>query len=1229
MKKNIALPLILGLIFLFASFLLHRLQLNHDKLPSHAIKVERELLRLQGVSENAMADLLKDSSFLLSPFNERALAVASSLSEEGINLLAFHRDSLIFWSNNLIAHSFAGPSDIPDTSMVWAGNGWYFTRVMNKGSHSIVSLILVSSEYPFQNQYLSNSFNPTFRLPGNAALSLENGTAQVHSSSGTFLFSLSQTDKDGFEPPGAAILFLIAYFFILLFLAAVHEKLNPFPKYPVAALIAFVIDALIIRWLLHFSDFPSFLYHSALFQQNSYSAGPFFESLGELALNAFTIIVPATRLAIMANRGLLPASNKSNSFLLAFLAGLASMLALWGTTGVMEGIFMHSGIPLNFTNLFSFTPQSYLALTLGIVLYAATYLFSAALAAAYISNVKPARHALWAILMAAGVFFAFSSITGAPAWLSACTGLILMLFLWASPFGLKGPQSISAAAIGILIFSLLATHQHNSLNKQKEQQQRILLAGSLSKEQDPVAEYLYKTSIARMANDTILYALVNTDTLEEDLISRYLIYNYFGQDPHWKKYNFQLTLCTPSQELIVKSDNGTELVSILCDTFFSNLVKQRGKMTLSRNLIYIDYGTRQDSYLGIVRFHRENRSDLTAYVEFVSRVVRSDLGFPALLSDQQETFQLPAFNYSYAFYNKGSLSSSYGKFIYHIDLENYPERTRNLQFFNENDFHHSYNHLVYRIDDNRVLLLSRENPGFLAQLSPISYFFLLFSFLALLISLIFIDLRAMLAQSPSFRTRMQITFIAVILSSFFIVGWASLAYLRELNRQKNYDVLSEKAHSVLIEVEHKLANVDSLSPEIRPYIGQMLTKFSNVFFTDINLFDTNGFVIATSRPQLFDEQLISRQMSPEAYRMMSAERRALFIHRESIGELGYLSAYIPFRNRKDELVAFLNLPYFVKEQELNSQIGAFLVTFINVYALLIALSILVAVFFAGLITRPLRLIRDNLRKVSLGGKNEAIHIRRKDEIGELVTAYNRMVDQLSESAQRLAASERQSAWREMAKQVAHEIKNPLTPMKLSVQYLEKAWDEKDPQWEGRLKRFSSTLIEQIDNLAQIATEFSDFAKMPETRRELVNLEKVVLHSAELFSEGNSASIRIHSLPEKECMVEADSHQLLRAFNNLIKNARQALDDQPGGRIDIRFIDSGSFWEVRVEDNGPGIAANEADKIFNPNFTTKSSGMGLGLAIVRSIVEESGGSVNFSSDPGIATIFSIKLPKAKA
>jgi nitrogen fixation/metabolism regulation signal transduction histidine kinase len=312
---------------------------------------------------------------------------------------------------------------------------------------------------------------------------------------------------------------------------------------------------------------------------------------------------------------------------------------------------------------------------------------------------------------------------------------------------------------------------------------------------------------------------------------------------------------------------------------------------------------------------------------------------------------------------------------------------------------------------------------------------------------------------------------------------------------------------------------------------------------------------------------------------------------------------------------------------LRQEISNFLVTIINLNAFIFLIAGLIALFITNRITRSFSIISDKMKVVNLGKMNEAITWNRDDEIGELVKEYNKMVAKLEESATALAKSEREGAWREMARQVAHEIKNPLTPMKLSIQYLQKAVDNNQPNVKELSGNVASTLVEQIDHLSKIAADFSQFANIGSTNVERFDLHEVLRSLIDLFRP--TSDLELGWLPVHErIMVEADRTQMNRLFTNLITNAMESYREQTNRKVQISEEKLENRIRISIRDFGEGIPPEMQQRIFIPNFTTKSSGTGLGLAMCQGIVEQAHGRIWFDTEKGKGTTFHVELPLAE-
>jgi nitrogen fixation/metabolism regulation signal transduction histidine kinase len=349
------------------------------------------------------------------------------------------------------------------------------------------------------------------------------------------------------------------------------------------------------------------------------------------------------------------------------------------------------------------------------------------------------------------------------------------------------------------------------------------------------------------------------------------------------------------------------------------------------------------------------------------------------------------------------------------------------------------------------------------------------------------------------------------------------------------------------------------------------------------------------------------------------------VQEENISNLQYLSIYTAIRNRKEgKVYAYLNIPYFSSQIDLKQEISNFLVTLINLNAFIFLIAGIIALFITNKITASFSVISDKMRAITLGGRNEEIVWNKNDEIGELVKQYNKMVHELEKSAEALAKSEREGAWREMARQVAHEIKNPLTPMKLSIQYLQKAINSNNGNIKDLTASVANTLIEQIDHLSKIASDFSQFANIGNKKIQLVDLHNVVGSLVELYNSNPKVDISWNKL-EGSVVMKTDKTHMNRLFTNLLTNAVDACYDREKCMINITEEKRDHSIIVALKDNGEGIPEDMRSRIFIPNFTTKSSGTGLGLAMCKTIVEQAGGQIWFETKEGRGTTFFVELP----
>ncbi|MBO7502031.1 MAG: HAMP domain-containing protein [Paludibacteraceae bacterium] len=452
------------------------------------------------------------------------------------------------------------------------------------------------------------------------------------------------------------------------------------------------------------------------------------------------------------------------------------------------------------------------------------------------------------------------------------------------------------------------------------------------------------------------------------------------------------------------------------------------------------------------------------------------------------------------------------------------------------------------------------------------------------------------------RNKVQVVLMLTLVVFCIIAGLSFIHFERVRYMNQQYTRLQEKCQHVQTALQNLYYWDLRLSRMNTQGLNVDLRDLAHSYVSDIHVFDMNGVIVGSSTPQLFNEQLLNRHMAPEVF---FSDKATTIIH-EQIGSVKYIAAYTPFYNGSHVQLGYISMPFFMSEEAQAADVDALLARLLPPFFVMLLMMLLISSIFAHRMSKPLRELTENMKHYRPGKDVSHIDYPYNDEIGAVVEHYNEMVDRLNDYMRRLATSEREGAWRTMARQIAHEINNPLTPMKLSIQQLQRL--KGDPRFDEQFERASQMLVEQIDNLSRIAGSFSTFAKMPAVYAEHIDVAEK-LCSAKALYDHNDRHIPIRYLgPDRGVTAWADGEQLMQVFANILKNAIQALDGQKDGDIIIRLEEQADEVCITFSDNGPGIPEEIRDKIFMPNFTTKSTGTGLGLAISKSIIESCEGRI---------------------
>ncbi len=533
--------------------------------------------------------------------------------------------------------------------------------------------------------------------------------------------------------------------------------------------------------------------------------------------------------------------------------------------------------------------------------------------------------------------------------------------------------------------------------------------------------------------------------------------------------------------------------------------------------------------------------------------------------------------------------------------------------------------LVYHSEEGLVVVLEQYLGDLLQPATLFSFLFLLLSLLTLLLGLINYLLRAFpdeagfpLSYTPSLRGRLQFSVIGILLGSFLLIGLVTITFIRRDARDNQRRALVRSAELIRRELSATLTADSSQAAAV-------LARIARRHGRTLDLYRADGRLLASSNQLIYDAGLRPPRIPARALNRLQSRRTDLEVTYERLNGQSFLNLYLPL---PVEPRRYLGLPSPPAERQPEDRAFGLLSQILIVYVFLLLLAGVIAIAVARSITHPLTQLGEKLRTLRLG-RNEPLEWRGQDEVAQLIAAYNRMINQLEENTEQLKRSEREGAWREMAQQVAHEIKNPLTPMKLSLQHLQRAYEADPGRARDLLRRTGRNLIEQIDGLARIASEFSTFAKLPEARPESVPLNDLLTSTGELFRRQFTRpdALRLQ-LPEQPLLVRADRTYLQRILNNLLQNARQAVPEDRRPQLELGLRSEGdqvSFW---VRDNGAGIPEGLQGRIFEPKFTTKSSGAGLGLAMCKSMVEQMDGRIWFETKADTGTVFWVALPKEK-
>jgi two-component system nitrogen regulation sensor histidine kinase NtrY len=1156
--------------------------------------------------------------------------------KNGIWILVYKNGLLDFWTGvRVIPQNAAKLKE--GCSFIKQPNGYYETIKKTEGNVSVIFFIPVKTNYPFTNDYLENIFAKDLTIDDNIAIAdfTDKNVYAVHDVNNVYLFSLKLVKGVNHRFFYFVIGFwLLAIFtlFILINNVALYLAGKNYIWSALLFLLGFIV---LFRFInLHYG-WPYFTHELSLFSPQLYASSPLFRSLGDFCINILALCWFVIFAYTHRNRLIKNVPGKIVSYLI--FASCLFLLIITSTSllRVFYGLVINSKISFDVNNVLNLSGFSLLGVLMLCFSFMMFFLLNeVVLTICFKLDIPILQQALLLVLsviITTGIATYY--------WEFSLFYLLWMVLIiirgYAFLYNDRKFTATSYIAI-VLICAIIASIKLNHFESIKEQELRKVLIQRLEVPDDATADVLFKKIEKQIIVDPLLVAYYKNTDHTADYLETRLQKLYF--DRYLSKYDFQVHEYNTLDQPISVDKNYT------LDVFKDMVVYSSYKVS--------GYFYRQNesfgfqSYFAILPVMDGAKKLGTIVIELKSKPLLAAGTFPDLLIDKEVKGSTEEFkNYSFAFYTDNTLIGQSGTYVYSIrnsdfkgELKKYTVQTTEGPKQGFAAKFTTYNHLLYKPSKRNLIVVSQENNVLLSNVTALTFFFvvlLVFSAIILLIRMIWIRVKIFNVSNNRikwsfkisldrilYKTRIQFSMIFAVVITLILVGIITFVSISTQYQVQQDKLIRSKIMQIAIAFE--AGPINNYIKNITEDSKISFDELANTYSADLTLYDLNGNVLITTQPKIYDYGLLCRQMNSKAFILLDGMQKSEVVNEEKIGLLTYKAAYTPIRNVKHETIAYLQLPYFANAADYTERIGSLLNIMINVYALVFIAIGLFAVIIARQITAPLNFIQYNLSKTIYGKKNEPIKWERNDEIGALVKEYNNMIAALENSAQKLAQSERETAWREMAKQVAHEIKNPLTPLKLGLQLLDKSWKDKDPKFDQKFERFSKSFVEQIESLSSIASEFSAFAKMPDTRIERMDIFEVLGQAVTIFKQMDNVTITFKS-PATPFFVKADRDQLLRCFNNLLKNAIEATPQEKGCIIDIDYLITTRSILLTIKDNGNGIPEGMREKIFEPNFTTKSSGTGLGLAFVKNSIENANGKVWFETTIDVGTIFYLSFP----
>lgn len=1149
----------------------------------------------------------------------------------------FQNGQLFYWSDHRYVPNYKELSKSKESKLLSVENGKYITNFIafnyQGNKVEIFSLINLYHRFRNENDYLKNGYNNQIFITEPNAISNDQSEQKflnITDDKGAFLFSILPPQVEKINSPNIPTntLFLLAIsiilfgFYIFVWISRLRKK-HQFGRSFI--LLAFYL--FFVRLVMLANSIPFIFYESSVFNPKFLTINELAPSLGDLLLNSFVIFILVVYLVLHFYRSTLYYKLFKTSKL---LQSIVSVL-LVSTTVIITffcyrnlcNIYEKSQYILDLALSISFSSLKIATLGLYLLLSVIFFLSMHLIISLFLRFNKLLKEGILKWLIGSIIGFVFILFFDQIRWIYIIAELyFLVIYLNQFPrffYSFKYKTTIYFFT-GAFVFALIGIYVIHAEELKKDFFDKQNFGQKYLAENDLLGEGLFPRVIQTIKQDTAIKQAISRQTLAREQTQQIIKNKHL--DLYFDRYDTEVLAFDKNGSSLDISEGSQNLA------FYESTYRQTPYKTANPDVYFInDVGNNFiKQYLLFIPINENGVLlgnivlDLKIRDEFAQSV------YPELLLDKKFTQTPDTKNYSYAIFDKSNhliFSSGSYNYVRKLPITALADSMLYEKGIQLNDFSH-----VGKIGQNgRKIVISAKYQVWRNIFSNFSFLFLLSVLFIIIVMGLYAINYGFRNININFSTKIQLYLNAAFLLPLLLVIIITLSVIDSTfvsNQEKAYlDNTKNITSTVQLQLESFIQKRMS-----RAFLEQEINDLARDTKLDINFYGLDGKLNLTTRPLVYEYGLLSQFINPMAFRRIVEEKENEVLLPESLGSLNYKTAYMSIKGHDSKPIGVIGIPFFDAKPTLDRQVTDVVASILSIFAWLFLILLIISYFASNVLTNPLRLVAQQLKNTNLDKLNDRLVWNSDDEIGILMREYNKMLKKLEESKVALSMSEKQTAWREMAKQVAHEIKNPLTPMKLSIQQLQRTLVVDNPKAKERIGRALNSLTEQIDNISEIANSFSEFAKMPVPRNEVFDLVPLIQKSADLYAEDERISLNAY-IKEKEAWVVGDRQFMSRVITNLIINGIQSVPKEKRAIINLRLYrnEDDNIAIIEIQDNGSGIPENIRQRVFIPNFTTKVGGSGLGLAMARRGVEHAGGNIWFETETERGTTFFIDLPLA--